>query len=177
MELKRDVRPLLPFIGIVVVAGAVTGWMERNFRGAEGSEYQLSILQRLLLAGRAFWFCLAKLFWPVNLTLIYPRWNVNAATWWQYLFVVGALLLVCGAWMWRPQSLTSALRSCGSWRLFFHCSDFSTFISSPSCSLLIIFNILPRSDLRARLRIATAFVRQRYLQTIGYRGEQCWHYA
>ena len=34
---------------------------------------------RLLGGGWAVWFYLWKIFWPVHLTIIYPRWNLAAA--------------------------------------------------------------------------------------------------
>src|SRR5207302_6828815 len=60
---------------------------------AEGNRFDLSIIDRILIAGRAFWFYLWKLFWPAKLTFIYPRWDVSQAVWWQYLFPLGAVLL------------------------------------------------------------------------------------
>src|SRR5205823_4584242 len=88
---KRDVRPLLPFFALGIGAGLFTAWVERNLVGAQGSAFQLSILQRCLIAGRDFWFYLFKLFWPVKLTFIYPRWRIDSGVWWQYLFPVAAL--------------------------------------------------------------------------------------
>ncbi|MBV9618508.1 MAG: tetratricopeptide repeat protein, partial [Verrucomicrobia bacterium] len=72
--------------------------------GAAGSEFQLSILQRCLIAGRDFWFYLFKLIWPAKLTFIYPRWNVSGAVWWEYLFPIGALLLLACAWHLRNRN-------------------------------------------------------------------------
>ena len=93
---KQDVRPLVPFIGIGLVAGLLTSWMERRFSGAEGSLFTFSFIERCLIAGHAFWFYLGKLLWPGNLIFTYPRWNINPSSWWQYLFPLAALLLFAG---------------------------------------------------------------------------------
>jgi Flp pilus assembly protein TadD len=36
-------------------------------------------MERILVASRAVWFYLSKIFWPSNLTFIYARWNISAA--------------------------------------------------------------------------------------------------
>ena len=98
---KADVLPLVPFAVLGIAAGLFTAWMEREFVGARGEEFDFSLTERFLIAGRAFWFYVGKLFWPDNLALIYPRWNVNAAIWYQYLFpaavaILFAFLLIVG---------------------------------------------------------------------------------
>jgi tetratricopeptide (TPR) repeat protein len=97
---KRDALPLIPFFIAGIGAGLFTAWVERKFIGAEGAEFDFSILERLLIAGRDIWFYLGKLCWPVELAFIYPRWNVSQAVWWQYLFPAAALLLL-GVLVWR----------------------------------------------------------------------------
>jgi protein O-mannosyl-transferase len=37
-----------------------------------------------------------EVLWPANLSFIYPRWNIDAGVWWQWLFPAGALLLAAG---------------------------------------------------------------------------------
>ncbi|MGA9777589.1 MAG: tetratricopeptide repeat protein [Verrucomicrobiia bacterium] len=96
---KRDVLPLIPFFALGIIAGLFTAWMEWKFVGARGSGYGFSIIDRLLIAGRAIWFYLGKLVWPVNLTFIYPRWQVSQAVWWQYLFPITALLVSVVLWL------------------------------------------------------------------------------
>lgn len=100
---KRDVAPLIPFFCSGLSAGLFTAWMERKLIGAEGSEFAFSIVERFLIAGRAFWFYLGKLFWPENLIFIHPRWNVSQAVWWQYLFPAAALLLLGVLWVLRKR--------------------------------------------------------------------------
>ncbi len=91
IDWKRDVLPLAPWFTAGITGGLFTAWVERRFIGADGSDFALSIAQRVLLPGRVIWFYLWKLIWPVNLTFIYPRWTVDASAWWQYLFPVGVL--------------------------------------------------------------------------------------
>jgi len=101
---KNDVIPLLPFFAAGIVYGLFTAWVERKFIGAEGSAFTFSIIERCLIAGRATWFYLSKIFVPVNLIFIYPRWNVSQAVWWHYLFPVATLSLAGTLWLLRSRS-------------------------------------------------------------------------
>ena len=101
---KQDVRPLLPFFLAGVVMGLFTAWVERKFIGAEGKVFDLTLLERMLIAGRVVWFYLGKLFWPAGLVFIYPRWEVSGTVWWQYLFPAATLLLLAGLWAWRRRN-------------------------------------------------------------------------
>ncbi len=107
---KRDLLPLAPFFLTSAVAGMMTIWVERN-TGAVGSEFNLGLIERCLLAGRVMWFYLGKLFWPVDMVFIYPRWNVSRTVWWQYLFPVAVLLLLAVLWRlrWRGRGPLAGL--------------------------------------------------------------------
>jgi len=61
-------------------------------------------LQRGLLAGRISWFYFSKLIWPVDLTFIYPRWTVDSTVGWQYLFPLGIVAVLAGAWLSRRRN-------------------------------------------------------------------------
>ncbi len=100
---REDVRPLLPFLVLGAAAGLFTAWVERRLVGAEGAPFELSVLERALIAGRASWFYLGKLVWPANLTFIYPRWHVDRAVWWQYLYPAAALLALATLWAVRKR--------------------------------------------------------------------------
>jgi protein O-mannosyl-transferase len=91
---RRDVVPLLPWLGIGACSGLFTAWVERNFIGARGEAFNLGIVERCFLAGRIVWFYLGKLFWPAPLSFIYPRWQV-AETW---TWSLGVLALAAVAW-------------------------------------------------------------------------------
>jgi tetratricopeptide (TPR) repeat protein len=100
LEWRRDVRPLVPWLAVSAGAGLFTAWVERTYIGASGAEFTLSAAQRVLLAGRAVWFYAGKAVWPANLTFFYPRWQIDAVDWWQWLFPAGALAV--GFALWRP---------------------------------------------------------------------------
>lgn len=101
---RRDVLPLLPFFALALAAGLTTSWIEHQLIGAHGEAFDLSLGQRVLIAGRAFWFYLGKLFWPQKLTFIYPRWNVDPHLWWQWLFPLAAFALVIALWFLRRRT-------------------------------------------------------------------------
>ncbi|HTO04854.1 MAG TPA: tetratricopeptide repeat protein, partial [Opitutus sp.] len=82
--------------------GAVQTWYEQVYANARGASFDLSVLERCLIAGRAIVFYARTLVWPSDLMFINPRWSVNANEAWQYGFPglvigVGALL----AWIAR----------------------------------------------------------------------------
>ncbi|MBN1127502.1 MAG: tetratricopeptide repeat protein [Chitinispirillaceae bacterium] len=101
--LKRDIMPLLPFVAAGVFFGLITLYVEHFFVGARGREFSISFIERCLIAGRAFWFYLGKVFFPINLIFIYPRWSVSATVWWQYLFPAGALAAAGVLWTMRKR--------------------------------------------------------------------------
>ena len=54
------------------IGGRPPSYVERNFVGASGPEFALTLAQRFLLASRAICFYFEKLIWPANLTFFYP---------------------------------------------------------------------------------------------------------
>jgi cytochrome c-type biogenesis protein CcmH/NrfG len=104
IEWKRDVLPLLPWFFVAAASGLFTAWVERHIIGAEGSEYNLDALQRVLLAGRVIWFYFDKLLWPTDLIFTYPHWVVDAKVAWQYAFDIG--LVALAGWFWSLRSRT-----------------------------------------------------------------------
>jgi len=101
---KRDAMPLIPFFAVGILSGLFTAWVEKKYIGATGAAFGYSGVERILIAGRAFWFYLGKVFWPANLIFIYPRWTVNVSEWWQYLFPALAALLLLALWMVRKRT-------------------------------------------------------------------------
>ncbi|MBI5764392.1 MAG: tetratricopeptide repeat protein [Planctomycetes bacterium] len=95
-----DVVRGAPFVAASLAAGLVTSYVEKHHVGAAEAEWTLSLVERVLVAGRAVCFYLGKLLAPVDLAFIYHRWTVNASDAVQWLFpamvaiAVGATLIV-----------------------------------------------------------------------------------
>ena len=109
---KKDVLPLVPFFLLGAGGGMITSWYELKINKCDGPEFIFTPAERILIAGRAFWFYLWKLLWPTNLTFIYPRWAINAYAWPQYLFPLGAAALLPMLWAirrWTRAPLAAAL--------------------------------------------------------------------
>jgi tetratricopeptide (TPR) repeat protein len=98
---RDDLLTVLPMFVLGLAFAAITVWMEKEHVGAEGKEWDLSVLDRVLIAGRALWFYAGKLVWPVDLTFIYPRWQIDPSAWRQYVFPVAALGVVIVLWLGR----------------------------------------------------------------------------
>ena len=98
---RRIWLTLLPFFIVGAALGLYTVWIEKHFVGAQGVDWDLSWVERCLIAGRALWFYAGKLFWPENLTFIYPRWVIDVRDWFQYLYPVAVVTLVAGLWFAR----------------------------------------------------------------------------
>ncbi len=97
----RDVGWLGGMLALGALAGLRTAWLEVHQVGAQGETFDLSLLERCLVAGRAFWFYLGKLFWPANLSFVYPKWRVEAGQALPYAFPLAAAALLGGLYALR----------------------------------------------------------------------------
>jgi tetratricopeptide (TPR) repeat protein len=98
-----DVWPVTPMLAAGAAMGCLTGWMEKHVVGAIGPDFDfLTPLDRLCIAGRAFWFYLTKLLYPGHLSFIYPHWQVDPTRrplW--ILFPLAAMGLLGACWILR----------------------------------------------------------------------------
>jgi Flp pilus assembly protein TadD len=87
----RGLIRLAPFFVIAAGFGLVTLGTERV------SGQDLPMLERPFIAASAIWFYLGKIVVPINLSPLYPRWNVDlsSALWWLPLasLCVGLVLI------------------------------------------------------------------------------------
>src|SRR4029450_800848 len=69
---------VVPFVILGIGMGLLAVWWERYHQGTNRGVFPfLSPIERILVASRAVWFYLSKIFWPSNLTFIYPGWNIS----------------------------------------------------------------------------------------------------
>ena len=98
---RADVLPALPFFALTLGLGLQTAWLEKHHVGAEGSEWAMPFPERCLIAGRALWFYAGKLLWPANLCFVYPRWQLDARSFGQWLYPVTAAGTLLSLWLAR----------------------------------------------------------------------------
>jgi hypothetical protein len=97
----KEALTLLPFFLIGAALALNTAMLEKQHVGAAGVEWDFSLLQRCLIAGRVVCFYATKLVWPAPLIFIYPRWQVDASVSWQYIFPAAVLAAVAALWFLR----------------------------------------------------------------------------
>ena len=84
----RRLVQIVPFVVLGLGMGLLAVWWERYHQGTNRAVFTfLSPIERILVASRAVWFYLSKIFWPSNLTFIYPRWNISPADLLDYIWL------------------------------------------------------------------------------------------
>ncbi len=98
----RRILQTLPFLLFGLGMGLLSVWWE-NHLGNYLPKYHLlgGSLDRLLIATHALWFYAGKIFWPASLTFSYPRWDINAGDWRQYVWLAGCLAVAAALWLGR----------------------------------------------------------------------------
>jgi Tfp pilus assembly protein PilF len=100
---RADWLPLVPFALIAVPIGVVTTLLEKNVGTYLGLDWQPSLIERALLAGRALVFYASKLLWPSQLTFVYPRWDIDAGQLLAWVFPLVAAGVGLGAFIARER--------------------------------------------------------------------------
>jgi len=101
---RADILRIAPFFILALGMSALTVIEQRGqVLKAGTTEWSLGIPERLVIAGKAIWFYAVKVVWPMHLTFIYPRWEVDTthpASW-----VPLAGVVAVGVVLWRHRSL------------------------------------------------------------------------
>jgi intracellular septation protein A len=104
----RDVLRSGPFFAAALVMGLVTIWFQSH-RVLPGHVIRtVGFAYRLAVAGWVPWFYLSKALLPVNLNLIYPKWQIDASQWAFYLPGVILIGMLTVFW-WKRDSWGRAL--------------------------------------------------------------------
>ena len=91
---RRDFLLTLPMFVIGFAFAIVTVVVEKEVVGAKGVEFDWTMSERILIAGRAVWFYASKLLVPYPLVFFYPSWELSTTSIFQWAFPVSAAGLV-----------------------------------------------------------------------------------
>jgi tetratricopeptide (TPR) repeat protein len=86
---KQDWLRTVPFFALALAFGLMSIWFQTHQTFTTGTVQTENFWGRLAGAGMAVWFYLGKALLPLNLNLIYPRWNIDAAAALSYLPIFG----------------------------------------------------------------------------------------
>jgi Flp pilus assembly protein TadD len=92
---KQDWLRTAPFFVLALAFALMSIWFQTHQTFTTGKVQTENFWGRLAGAGMAAWFYLGKALLPLNLNLIYPRWNINATAPLSYF----PALLLCGAFV------------------------------------------------------------------------------
>ncbi len=98
-----DVQPLIPYFLLATGFGLLTARLETQHVGAVGWEWDLSFVDRVLIAGRALCFYAGKLVWPTQLSFNYPRFEIDSGDFVAWLYPAAAVAVVIVAWALRAR--------------------------------------------------------------------------
>jgi tetratricopeptide (TPR) repeat protein len=75
---RNAILEIFPFVVLALGAGVLAVWWEKYHQGTRVL-VSLAPMERVLIASRAIWFYLSKIFWPSNLTFSYPQWKIDVS--------------------------------------------------------------------------------------------------
>ncbi len=94
---RRELIGVLPLAVIGAVLVAVTVHIESSYAAKEIAG--ASAAEKWLVCGRSAWFYATKIAFPAGLMMIYPRWEIDAWTWWQHVYPVSVVGAVAALWV------------------------------------------------------------------------------
>ncbi|HEX4053236.1 MAG TPA: hypothetical protein VHX86_03130 [Tepidisphaeraceae bacterium] len=97
---RTSIKSILGLVPMLVI-GAALAWETSRLEtdpngpvGAVGPDWQLSFVQRLLIAGRDLWFYVGKLVAPIHQSFVYPRHVPNPADAAEWIPLILAVVVV-----------------------------------------------------------------------------------
>src|SRR5260370_32943725 len=107
MSFRREVIRTCPFFLIAAVLGLVTIWFQN--RGIGDEEIVIgSLTRRFANAGMAVWLYSGKVFVPIRLMPIYPKWRFDSPRLEEWLPLIALLSLLVIIWLWRNRGTRDA---------------------------------------------------------------------
>ncbi len=98
---RNDLAALAPFVAVSAILPLAVLWRERVDVNLDPHFFGLPVHHRILLAGRVFWFYLARVILPGRFSFIYPRWIIDPGSPRAWLFPLAAAGLAIMLWRLR----------------------------------------------------------------------------
>lgn len=98
--MKRNLSFTVPYFVLSALSGLLNVLSSRLY---DPVDFGLTVADRFLIVGRAFWFYVGKLIMPHSMAMIYERWSVDSGNLLQWLFPICAMLLFVLLWRMRSR--------------------------------------------------------------------------
>jgi tetratricopeptide (TPR) repeat protein len=98
---RRDLLRSVPFFAVSVVMGLVEVWFQTFNVIGESIVRDDTLPARIAGAGWVVWFYIYKALLPLNLSFVYPRWQIDPANWLSYIPDLALLGLLIVFWIYR----------------------------------------------------------------------------
>ena len=89
----KDFKTVLPFFFISVIVGTLELWFHNIHKDQYLAIFPYGIGERIAVGGRVFFFYLYKAVMPLNLSFVYPRWDINLMNPGVYLPALAVMLM------------------------------------------------------------------------------------
>ncbi|MHC4909677.1 MAG: tetratricopeptide repeat protein [Planctomycetota bacterium] len=93
MSVKR-LLPLLPLFVIGLCLALNTAHLEKTSVGAVGADFDISLVERMLIAARALAFYPGTIIAPGGNVFVYPRWAIDTGSLAAWAFVGGGAMII-----------------------------------------------------------------------------------
>ncbi|HXI83071.1 MAG TPA: tetratricopeptide repeat protein [Verrucomicrobiae bacterium] len=100
---KADFFRAAPFFALSAGMSLLTIVEQRGQIERSTQDWSLSLAGRLIVAGKALWFYAAKLLWPVDLSFVYSRWEINASSLVSFVPLLGVVGIAGLLWRYQRQ--------------------------------------------------------------------------
>ena len=97
----KDLILVAPFLLFTLIIARITIITEQSTAGARGIDWDLSFLERFIIAGKSLWFYLYSLIYPLNIAFSYPKWSVDSTVVSNYFPSLTFLFLIFVLWFFR----------------------------------------------------------------------------
>ena len=106
---RVDLMRIAPFFAMALGMSAVAIREQRWQISRSGPlDLEFGMVSRILIASRAVWFYAVKLFWPVPLAFVYPRWKLEMNSLLSWMPLLGLVAVGIVLWVGRRRPWSRA---------------------------------------------------------------------